>query len=138
MNQAPPGRLVRVSSFSPREADIRFLYSSPDILQNSNFYFVILAPHFLAWFKETCLSKTAPSAQNNTGRFAICQGHSTLFFFAAEYLFQVGLTSRRNSACRFWVARDQSHPGSFSGGRKREDPAMEVAFRLAKCCLTLS
>ena len=40
-----------MSSFSPREADIRFLYSSPDILQNSGFDFVIFAPHFLAWFK---------------------------------------------------------------------------------------
>ena len=67
-----------MSSFSPREADIRFLYSSPDIMQNSGFDFVIFAPHFLAWFKGTFLSKTSP-AQNNTGRLAICQGHSTLF-----------------------------------------------------------
>ena len=39
---------------------------------------------------------------------------------------------------RFSVPYDHPHPGSFSGGRKREDPANEVAFRLAKCRLTLS
>lgn len=87
-----------MSSFSPRKADIGFLYSLPDRLQNSGFDFVIFVPHFLAWFKVTFLSKTAPSVQNNTGRLAICQGHSTFFLFAAKYLFQVGLTNRRNSA----------------------------------------
>ena len=128
MNQAPPppppppppGRLVRVSSFSPREADIRFLYSSPDILQNSNFYFVILAPHFLAWFKETCLSKTAPSAQNNTGRFAICQGHSTLFFLRQNICFRWALPAAEIRLADFgWHATSPIQGPFLEEGRER-------------------